>query len=169
MKYILFISLIFLLYGCGDKDRKNNAQGGGDMSRGAESGTQMEQGNQQTDTAHAHSAHLDDKGIGPVKEVKLGPIDAKLVSQGKDVFQSKCIVCHDLDNRKVGPPLRDVTDRLSPEFIMNYLLNTEEMQQKNEHLKALVSEYKTVMPDQDLSENDARALLEFFRQQKNVR
>ncbi len=105
----------------------------------------------------------DDKGIGPVKEVSLGTIDPKLVATGKKIFNTKCIACHQMDTRLVGPPLKNITKKNTPEFIMNYLLNTTEMQKKDPLLIKLVDEYKIIMPDQQLTKDDARSLLEYFR------
>lgn len=105
----------------------------------------------------------DDKGVGPIKEVTLGPIDKKLVSAGAKIFNSKCIACHQLDTKLVGPPLRNITKKNTPEFIMNYLLNTTEMQKKDPLLIKLVDEYKIIMPDQQLTKDDARSVLEYFR------
>jgi len=104
-----------------------------------------------------------DNGIGPIKSVKLGPIDPRLVAQGEKIFDTKCMACHRLDSRLVGPPLRGITKKNTPEYIMNYLLNTTEMQKKDPLIKKQVAEYKLLMPDQNLTKEDARAMLEFFR------
>ena len=50
---------------------------------------------------------------------------------------------------------------------MNYLLNTTEMQKKDPILKKLVDEYKVIMPDQQLTKDDARSVLEYFRSVAN--
>lgn len=118
-----------------------------------------------TKMAEMSGAMLSDKGIGPVKELKLGAIDQKLVQTGQTLFESKCAICHKLDEKKVGPALRDEMKEHSPEFIMNLLLNTAEMQQKNEYMKEEVKEYVTVMPDPKLTQDQARAILEYFRQE----
>lgn len=107
----------------------------------------------------------DDNGIGPIKSVKLGNIDPRLVAHGKKIFDTKCIACHSLDQRKIGPPLGDIAKKNTPVFIMNYLLNTTEMQKKDPILKKLVAEYKVIMPDQGLNKKDARAMVDFFRSQ----
>ncbi len=114
-------------------------------------------------TEKAKYKYPDDNGIGPVKEVKLGSIDPKLVTMGTKIFNTKCMACHRMDSRLVGPPLRGITKKNTPVFIMNYLLNTLEMQKKDPILKKLVDEYKIVMPDQNLSKKEARAMLDFFR------
>ncbi len=116
-----------------------------------------------TPKAETSSAHGKDLGIGPIKEVKLGPIDEKLAQQGKSLFEMKCSVCHSLDERKIGPALRDVTQQRTPEFIMNLLVNTTEMEQKDEVMKNLISEYSIPMTNLQLGEKDARALLEYLR------
>jgi hypothetical protein len=68
----------------------------------------------------------------------------------------------------LGPALKGVTKILSPEFIMNYLMNTSEMQKKNPYIQKLIGNWKTVpmMKDQKLKEKDARAVLEFLRTQQ---
>ena len=106
-----------------------------------------------------------DNGIGPIKEVKLGKIDDDLVQDGNGIFYSKCFLCHDVDQTKLAPPLRGVAKQRTPVFIMNYLLNTTEMQQKNPTVKALVEKFANVpkMPDQQLTKAQARAVLEFLR------
>jgi mono/diheme cytochrome c family protein len=106
-----------------------------------------------------------ENGIGPVKQkLELGPIDPKLVKKGEEIFNTKCIACHKLDERYVGPAQRDVIKRRTPEYIMNMMLNPLEMQQKHPVVKKLLAEYMTQMTNQNLSYDDARALLEFFRE-----
>lgn len=106
-----------------------------------------------------------DNGIGPISELKLGPISKKLADEGQDLFNSKCMACHNLDNKVIGPPLRDITQKQSAVFIMNYLLNTTVMQQKDQSVKDLIQEYNgVVMPNQNLTKKQARELLEYLRQ-----
>ena len=102
-------------------------------------------------------------GIGPVKEVKLGPIDKQLVDKGQQTFTTKCSACHKLDSRLVGPPLKDVTKRRKPEWIMNMILNPQQMTQENKIAKELFTTYLVQMTFQDVTQDDARAILEYFR------
>ena len=103
-------------------------------------------------------------GIGPVKEVKLGPINEAMVKEGKNIFNSKCFACHKLDSKLVGPALIPIVKKTSPVYLMNYLLNTTEMQKKEPELKKLIKEYNGIaMPDQNLNEKQARAVLEYIR------
>ena len=105
-----------------------------------------------------------DVGVGPIKEISLGAIQLSLVNQGEALFNSKCTMCHSIDKKLVGPALGDVTTRRTPEWIMNMLLNPKGMTKENEAAKALLVEYNNIpMINQNLSEKDARAILEFLR------
>lgn len=103
-------------------------------------------------------------GIGPIKEkVQLGPIDKKLADKGKAIFETKCTPCHKLDQRHIGPALREVTKRRTPEFIMNQILNPDENVKKHPEGKKMLAEYLTPMTFMNVTKDDARALLEFLR------
>lgn len=111
----------------------------------------------------AAEASGSDKGVGPVTEVKLAALDGALADKGKDLFTTKCAACHKIEEKYVGPALKDVTKRRKPEWIMNMMLNSTEMVQKDPIAKGLLEEFLTPMPIQNLSQEDARSILEFFR------
>lgn len=106
---------------------------------------------------------LKNKGIGPIKSLTLSAIDEKLATDGEKIFATKCSACHKFDEKVVGPPLAGVTKRRSPEWIMNMILNTNEMVEKDPIVKSMIAEYMTKMTFQDVSQQDARAILEYFR------
>lgn len=106
---------------------------------------------------------MKDKGVGPVTSVTLGEIDQKMADEGKAVFLAKCSACHKISKRVVGPALVGVTTRRSPEWIMNMILNPEKMVKENPTAKALLAEYVAPMANQNLTEAEARLILEYFR------
>ncbi len=106
---------------------------------------------------------MDNKGIGPVSSVELGDIDDALVEEGKELFKANCTACHKIKKRFVGPALKGVTERRSPEWIMNMILNPEGMVAEDPIAKSLLAEYSSPMANQSLTEEEARAILEFFR------
>ena len=108
----------------------------------------------------------DGKGIGPIKTVEVGEsVDEALAAEGKTIFEGKCSACHQLTDQKiVGPGLAGVTERRKPEWIMNMVINPEEMTKKDPTAKKLLGEHLTQMTNQNITEDDARALLEFLRQ-----
>ena len=118
--------------------------------------------NAASDSVKSHKK--ENTGIGPVKEIKLGPINKAMVKEGKNIFNSKCFACHRLDTRLVGPALTPIVKKTNAVYLMNYLLNTTEMQKKEPELKKLIKEYNgVVMPDQYLNKKQAREVLEFLR------
>lgn len=104
-------------------------------------------------------------GVGKFQNVELThPLDPKMITTGKGVYDVKCASCHKLTNDKlVGPGWKGVTDRRTPEWIMNFVTNTEEMLEKNEAAKNLYEVCLVKMPNQNLSDDDARGVLEYMR------
>lgn len=106
---------------------------------------------------------MDNKGVGPISNVELGEIDEALAEKGKEVYKTNCTACHKIGKRSVGPALQGVTERRSPEWVMNMIMNPEGMVAEDPIAKALLEEYLAPMANQSISEEDARAILEFLR------
>lgn len=109
------------------------------------------------------SENTDEIGIGPVKKYDLKPVDAKMVEKGKQIFDEKCASCHKFDEKLVGPPLNGVTKKRKPEWILNMILNPEQMTKENPEAKKLFGEYLTQMTYQNVSQTDAEAILNYLR------
>ncbi len=90
-------------------------------------------------------------------------IDAAMAARGEGIFTTKCAACHKLGERYVGPPLGEVLARRTPAFVMNMILNPEEMIQKHPEVRALLAQYANAMPNQNVNEDEARAILEYLR------
>lgn len=107
-----------------------------------------------------------DNGIGPVKEpVVLGALDQAQVAAGKTTFEGKCTACHKMGEKYVGPALGEVTTRRTPAFIMNMILNPQEMVERHPVAKQLLAEHMTFMANQGLTVEEARAVVEYLRTQ----
>jgi cytochrome c len=105
------------------------------------------------------------KGIGPISSVTLGEtIDDAMAAKGKEVFDANCTACHKTDKKFVGPNPTGVTERRTPEWIMNMIMNPENMILEDPTAIALLAEYNGApMANQNIAEADARAILEYFR------
>lgn len=149
---------LLLLMGtsCGNNNAGNNESG--------ESTTSKEPATE-TGTSAAGDVSNDPKGIGKFKNVELThPLDEKMVAGGKSIYDVKCQSCHKLTNEKlVGPGWKGVTDRRTPEWIMNFVTNPDPMIEKDTAAQKLLEECLVRMPNQNLSDQDARSVLEFMR------
>ncbi|MFA7479823.1 MAG: cytochrome c [Vulcanimicrobiota bacterium] len=118
-----------------------------------------------TEPAPTADDPMSNRGVGPIKSLALEAIDEKLAKSGEDFFRTKCAACHRMDKRRVGPSLGGITERRTPEWIMNMIMNPTEMLEKDPIAKELLAEYATQMADQNVDESEARAILEFLRTQ----
>jgi cytochrome c2 len=111
----------------------------------------------------------DGQGVGKFKDITLAQLDEKIAAQGKIVFDSKCSACHNPTGvKKVGPGLKGVTERRKPAWILNQITNPAEMTQKDPTSKALLAQYLTQMTFQDVTDDQAKSILEFLRQNDGV-
>ena len=104
-------------------------------------------------------------GIGPITEsLELDEeIDEDLAAQGDDLYATLCESCHRMEARFVGPPLGKILEARTPEFVMNFMLNPQEMIREHPIGQELLAEYMVEMPYQNVSEEEARAILEYLR------
>ncbi|MEJ2112953.1 MAG: cytochrome c [Flavobacteriaceae bacterium] len=159
LKPILLI-FIALLIGCGGKEEKKKE------SITIQKQTETKAVVDKTESIPASKkVDLSNKGIGPITSVTLGAeIDQKMVAHGADVYKKMCTACHRSDKKFIGPAPTGILERRTPEWIMNMILNPEEMVQKDPLAKELLIEFNgSPMANQNLTEEEARAVLEYFR------
>ena len=108
---------------------------------------------------------LNNKGVGPITSVKFDDtINEKMATAGKEKFQAICTACHMAEQRMIGPALKGVYERRSPEWVMNMIINPDKMLKEDPIAKALLKEYNNaIMLSQNLKEEDARNLAEYLR------
>ena len=114
------------------------------------------------------TAFQTEHGIGPVTApLPLNGVKEDLAERGEEIFEQKCASCHKMAERYVGPALGDVTKRRSPAFVMNMMLNPQGMVEKHPETKKLLAEFYVAMPNQNLSPDEARQVLEYLRSEKH--
>jgi mono/diheme cytochrome c family protein len=131
---------------------------GGESGKESQASTEAQQEEGLSDFEMEH-------GIGPVTE-RLDisdEIDEVMRMRGREIFEMKCEMCHNMEGRMVGPALGEVAERRSPEYMMNMILNPGGMARNHPEGKKLVQEYMSVMPFQNVEKEDARAIVEYLR------
>ena len=108
---------------------------------------------------------LQNKGIGPIDSISIGEeIDVDMARIGEELYTQKCIACHKVGSTFIGPPPDGILERRTPEWVMNMILNPEEMLQNDSLAKALFMEFDgQLMTNQQVTVEEARAMLEYFR------
>ena len=110
-------------------------------------------------------AYDPNRGSGKFTHIEVGnKLDMTLATSGEKIYNIKCSGCHKVTGEKlVGPGWKGVTARYKPEWIMNFVTNTDEMLNKDPKAQAQLEICLVRMPDQNLADKDARSLLEFMR------
>jgi cytochrome c5 len=92
------------------------------------------------------------------------PLNAEWVTEGKSIYDLKCQSCHKLtDEKLVGPGWKGVTQRRKPEWILNMITNVDMMLEQDPQAQKLLEECLVRMPNQNLTKEEARKVLEFQR------
>lgn len=143
------------------------ACGGGN----SETGTTESSSEEKKKTETGNPSYDPNRGEGKFTNVEVGEtLDAAMAVSGEKVYQVKCASCHKLTSeRLVGPGWLGVTDRHTPEWIMNFTTNTDEMLDKDPKAQAQLEICLVRMPNQNISDEDTRSLYEFMRKNDGIK
>lgn len=107
---------------------------------------------------------MKNRGIGPVDSITLGTFDPEMAEAGKAIYEEKCTACHKPTENYLGPAPKGILERRTPEWVMNMILNPTEMIKNDPIAKALLVEFNNYpMTNQNLTQEEARKVLEYFR------
>lgn len=149
---LALLALTLLLFiSCGGNDKKKDD-------------TATDTDNTEVAKENVEMDPMKNKGVGPIKSVTLDPeVNQEMAAKGKEVYEKMCTACHKIDKRFIGPAPAGIMERRTPEWIMNMILNPEVMVKEDPIAKELMAEYLSPMSNQNLTEEEARAILEYFR------
>ncbi|HRH11837.1 MAG TPA: cytochrome c [Bacteroidia bacterium] len=122
-------------------------------------------------TENGNPSYDPNRGEGKFNNVEVGAtLDATMADGGNKVFDVKCASCHKLtDEKLVGPGWAGVTKRRTPTWLMNFITNTDAMLNKDPEAQAQLELCLVRMPNQSLTDEEARQLLEFMRKNDGVK
>ena len=160
MKKLVYMALAAVVMGlaaCG-----NNAQEEARLKRKAEFEKKVAE---ESKVPASERITLDNKGVGPIKDLPLSDlIDEEMVKRGMKLFETNCSACHKVDKRFIGPSPKGIMKRRSPEWVMNMILDPQLMVEQDRCAKDLLVEFNgAAMANQNMTEEQARDILEYFR------
>ena len=124
----------------------------------------------ETGTTIAATEEVHPELIKPSEVEVTTPLNATWVDAGKQTYDLKCQSCHKLtDERIVGPGWKGVTERREPHWIMNMITNVDMMLEKDPEAQKLLEQCLVRMPNQNISTDESRQLLEFMRSNDGVK
>lgn len=149
----------FFLQNCGGSEDPNKSETTSPRP------TKSEQPKLENDVPASERITLDNKGVGTIENLELADIiDSDMVSRGEALFNTNCSACHKVDKRFIGPSPKGIMQRRSPEWIMNMILDPQKMVEEDRCAKDLLVEFNgAAMANQNMTEDQARDILEFFR------
>ena len=117
------------------------------------------------------SSYDPNRGEGKFDKVELAAtLDHAMAKKGQEVSEVKCTSCHKMSDEKlVGPGWKGVTERRTPEWLMNFVTNPDPMIDKDPELQAQLEICLVRMPNQGVSDDEARGILEYMRQNDGVK
>ncbi len=158
---LLTVLFATLLISCGGKEEKKKEK----FSYQKKAPTEQKATPKAEKIPASKRVDLANKGIGPIKSLTLDPtIDDKMATHGADVYKKMCTACHRAEKKFIGPSPKGILKRRSPEWVMNIILNPDQMVKEDPLAKELLIEFNgSPMANQNLTEEEARAVLEYFR------
>ncbi len=117
------------------------------------------------------SSYDPNRGEGKHENVDLGVgLNVAMAKKGEAISEVKCSSCHKItDERLVGPGWKGVSERRKPEWIMNFITNPDPMIDKDPEVQAQLELCLVRMPNQGVSDEEAREIVEYMRQNDGVK
>ena len=158
---LMAVLFVTLLISCGGKEEKKKEG----FSYQKKATTEKTTAPKAEKVPASKRVDLANKGVGPIKSVNLSDeIDQDMASHGAEIYKKLCTACHRAEKKFIGPAPKGILERRSPEWVMNIILDPEGMVKNDPLARELLIEFNgSPMANQNLSEEDARAVLEYFR------
>lgn len=94
-------------------------------------------------------------------------VNAALADKGKGLFTSKgCVTCHAFGRKVVGPDLKGVANDRTAEWMTQQIMHPEVMIKSDPISMQLLAQYKVPMTNQKVTADEAKALVEYIKQNK---
>ncbi len=90
--------------------------------------------------------------------------EEELAEKGESLFSTKgCTACHAQGRRLTGPDLAGVSMRRTQAWLEHQILDPAAMAQDDPIARELMAKHALQMPNQNLTPEEAKAVIEFFK------
>ena len=94
-------------------------------------------------------------------------VNAALADKGKALFTSKgCVTCHAFGRKVIGPDLKGVANDRTAEWMTQQIMHPEVMIKSDPISMQLLAQYKVPMTNQKVTADEAKALVEYIKQNR---
>ncbi|WP_085518746.1 c-type cytochrome [Marivirga sericea] len=96
------------------------------------------------------------------------PTSEEAIANGEKLFKNNCAVCHQVQQKMVGPALKNVYERRELPWLLNFISNSQKViQSGDEYAVNLYNEYgKAVMPNFDyFADEEIKSILGYIKYQ----
>ena len=156
---LLPLLFTIILFSCGSSDTDSNE------SASAEEAPKSMLSAQPKTLEEAEENWQSNYGVGAISQFELpAEIDQTMATAGKAVYDLKCTACHKAEKNFIGPSPKGILDRRTPAWVMNMIIDPEKMISEDPIAKQLLIKFNGApMANQNLTEEEARNVLEYFR------
>lgn len=131
---------------------------------------QAAENNQQQDTGAVETVDVEtaQQDSAPAGGTEGLPTSEEAITQGKQLFQDQCTVCHSVHQQVVGPALANITDRRPIPWILAFVKNSQKViQSGDDYAVNLYNEFnQTQMPNFDFfSDEEILSIMAYIQQE----
>lgn len=116
-------------------------------------------------TSEEEQSTQGNQGFPEIKEINISEaINEELALAGAEVFSAKCTMCHKPNEEFIGPAAHGVLERRTPEWLMKMIMYPDLMQEQDAVVQKLIEDYNgAIMPNQNITFEEARSIIEYYR------
>lgn len=163
-KFAILLLSLTLFISCGDKQKTDQQEVVAPAEDGITDGKPGTYG-------EGPESYDPKRGEGKYDKVEMdATLNHAMADKGEGVAGVKCLSCHKTtDEKLVGPGWKGVTERRTPQWIMNFITNPDPMIDKDPEVQAQLELCLVRMPNQNLADEEARSILEYMRELDGVK
>lgn len=151
------IAFVIVLFSCGNSDNNSSAN--------SNEAPKSMVSSEPKSLEEAEKNWQSNYGVGSISQFEVpSEIEQTMADAGQVVYEAKCTACHKTEKNFIGPSPKAILERRTPAWVMNMIMDPEKMIAEDPIARQLLIKYNGApMANQNLTEEEARSVLEYFR------